>query len=295
VIRAFCEAFDDCSLWNATPFDFMLVGTRHLNPPAASTFSEPWADSQFGVRLREVGLELPEQIGATFLGDAGYLKSLAGDAPPVTDNYPKRLLASAQHLSLADARLGSSAQVIENFRRVLDPSRARLAFETSPFIQRLWPHAMARQTLPFFEHQRLINRVLFEGPNPLRYIEELHHTLADTPLRRLPLWMVGSDDVQQNIAETAEDSVGGVDYVLGLRALVARNFTGAAALFASADRLGLGDANTRPLLAYSLCMAGELSRAAAVAANTTEDTTDARHFWKWLAAEFTLPSASPRR
>jgi spermidine synthase len=295
VIRAFCEAFEDCSLWNATPFDFMLVGTRHLNPPEAATFSEPWASGEFGLRLREVGFELPEQVGATFLGDAAYLKSLAGDALPVTDNYPKRILASAEHLSLADARYGSNAQVMENFRQVLDPSRARRRFATSPFIQRLWPHAMARQTLPFFEHQGLINRVLSEGPNPLRYIEELHHTLADTPLRRLPLWMVGSDDVQQNIAETAEDSVGGVDYVLGLRALVARNFTAAVALFANADSHGLGDANTRPLLAYSLCLAGELNRAAVVAADTTADTTDARHFWKWLAAEFTLPSAPARR
>ena len=29
IIRAFCDVFEDCSLWNGTPFDLMLVGARH--------------------------------------------------------------------------------------------------------------------------------------------------------------------------------------------------------------------------------------------------------------------------
>ena len=28
IVRAFCDVFADCSLWNATPFDLMLAGTR---------------------------------------------------------------------------------------------------------------------------------------------------------------------------------------------------------------------------------------------------------------------------
>ena len=28
IVAAFCEVFTDCSLWNATPYDLMLAGTR---------------------------------------------------------------------------------------------------------------------------------------------------------------------------------------------------------------------------------------------------------------------------
>src|SRR6185436_444107 len=44
IIRAFCDVFSDCSLWNATPFDLMLAGSR--NPPARAVtqdeFTAPW-------------------------------------------------------------------------------------------------------------------------------------------------------------------------------------------------------------------------------------------------------------
>ena len=31
IIRAFCDVFADCSLWNGTPSDLMLVGSRRAN------------------------------------------------------------------------------------------------------------------------------------------------------------------------------------------------------------------------------------------------------------------------
>src|SRR5207237_816854 len=75
--------------------------------------------------------------------------------------------------------------------RVIDPGRTRQAFETSAYIRRLWPATLLRQTLPFFASQRIINRVLLEGANPLRQIEDLHFVLTQTPLQILPLWILG--------------------------------------------------------------------------------------------------------
>ena len=71
IIRAFCDVFADCSLWNATPFDLMLAGTRDASGPGSvPAFAQPWRLPALRARLEEVGLELPQQIGATFLGDA---------------------------------------------------------------------------------------------------------------------------------------------------------------------------------------------------------------------------------
>jgi len=62
------------------------------------------------------------------------------------------------------------------FRNVIDTERARAAFKTSEIVTRLWPATLAEQSLAFFDAQRIINRVMWEGANPLRYIEELTRT-----------------------------------------------------------------------------------------------------------------------
>jgi hypothetical protein len=38
----------------------------------------------------------------------------------------------------------------EFYRDVIDPQRARRAFEASAFVRRLWPEALLKETLPFF-------------------------------------------------------------------------------------------------------------------------------------------------
>jgi hypothetical protein len=43
-----------------------------------------------------------------------------------------------------------------------------------------------------------------EGGRPLQQIEDLHALLTTTPLRTLPLWLLGSDDVKERIAEASE-------------------------------------------------------------------------------------------
>ena len=93
IVRAFCDVFDDCSLWNGTLFDWILVGTRNaVGPVSAASFAAKWRHPVLAARLAEVGFELPEQIGAAFLGDAPYLQQLTGEAKPLTDDYPQRLL-----------------------------------------------------------------------------------------------------------------------------------------------------------------------------------------------------------
>ena len=108
IVRAFCDVFSDCSLWNATPFDLMLVGSR--NAPAADpgrSSPTPWQTPGLEARLREVGFERPEQIGATFVGDADYLRELTAPTPPLTDDFPQRLRAARRPSVAVRSRLRS--------------------------------------------------------------------------------------------------------------------------------------------------------------------------------------------
>ena len=294
IVRAFCDVFADCSLWNATPFDLMLAGTRNANGPGSvAAFAQPWRLPALRARLEEVGLELPQQIGATFLGDAAYLNELTADEPALVDNHPRRLLPDPRAPSLSDPGYGSDPRVTALYDAVLDPARARDGLMSSDYMRRLWPAELIEASLPYFDHQRVLNRVMWDGGRPLAQIEDLHWLLTETPLRTLPLWVLGSDEVRAGIARQGDDGTGAVEYVRGLTAMARRDYPGAAAAFASAERRGLlGDA-LRPLRVYAHCLAGQLDAAAALARDRAPRTEEERHFWDWLGSRFGVgPSAS---
>jgi spermidine synthase len=307
IVRAFCDVFDDCSLWNATPFDLMLLGTRRADGPAVpaafdrtlitGTTWTTWTTSTTGAtapltdRLREIGFEQPEQIGATFLGDAAFVRHLTADTPALTDDYPQRLRPDAVRLSLSDPRYGTTAAVRELYQRVIDPDRARQAFQTSPLVRHLFPPALIASTVPFFDVQRIVNRVLWEGGNPLRLIDDLDAVITRTSLQTLPLWILGSDDVKQRIASSTDDGSGGAEYARGLEHLAKREYLAAASELAAAEQRGLRAATVRPLLVYALCRGGNLAGAARLARGAGAPDADAGHFWAWMGAHFGVGAA----
>jgi hypothetical protein len=300
IIRAFCEVFDDCSLWNATPFDLMLVGSRQpagpsVEPVSESAFRGPWSGAALSAHLSEIGFELPEQIGATFVGDAPYLRQLTVATPPLTDDFPERLRPLPSRPSLSDPRYGIDPAVAAQYERVLDPARARAAFASSSLIRRLWPPGLIDQTLPFFEEQRMINRVLWDGGKPLRLVDDLHAVLTRTSLRTLPLWMLGSDAVKQAVAAGGNDGTGNVEYLRGLQLLVSRDYGSAASYFSLAERGGLRIPALRPMLAYALCLAGRLDLADRIATSVAVRDEDERHFWAWMARTFGVGKAGPEQ
>jgi predicted membrane-bound spermidine synthase len=284
VIRAFCDVFDDCSLWNATPFDLMLVGTRGaLHQTALEDFTRPWQTPGLQAALRDVGFERPEQIGATFLGDAPYLKALTAGTPPLTDDFPQRLRPSPSRPSLSDPRVSpNAAAAADRFQRLLDPARAAQLFAHSDFIASLWPPEMVEKSLPYFDYQRVLNEALWEGGQPLVHIGDLHAVLTGTSLRTLPLWMLGTDDVKQRIAESVDDGAGTLEYARGVRGLTGRDYLAAAEYFRRAEERGLRAAPVRALRAYALYAAGQLDDARALAHAAEPRTDEERRFWKWI-------------
>ena len=147
---------------------------------------------------------------------------------------------------------------------------------------------LLEETLPFFEQRALINGVMATATNPLRYIGELDDLLTNTNLRMLPLWILGSNRVVQDVADTGSDGDALVEYQRGARLLVARSYQGAANYFAAAERLGLRSPWLRPLRLYALCLAGQLEAAQRLTPAVEEDDQDSRHFWTWMDARFGL-------
>jgi len=287
IVRAFCDVFADCSLWNATPSDFMLAGTRDAHGPvSAEALRAAWQDPARAARLREAGFEQPEQIGATFLGDAGYLRELTRATPPLTDDFPQRLVPSAARPSLSDPRYKDDPAVMALYEDVLDAERARRAFAASPLIARLWPAPLARATLPLFDAQQILNRVLWQGSRPLAQIEDLHTLLTRTTLQTLPLWLLGSDAVKQRIAGSSTERTAATEYVLGVGALSARDYLGAAAHLGEAERRGMHEPTVRPLQVYAMSLAGDPKTAQQLAVGASAATDDEKHFWEWTARTF---------
>lgn len=299
IMRAFCDVFADCSLWNATPFDLMLVGSRApdfqgrvgtapteqqaAGPLSEDDFVKPWTVPALRAKLTEIGFELPQQLGATFLGDAEYLRELTSHSPTLDDNHPQRLRPSSEHPSLSDPGYGTDERVTRLYRSVMDPRRAREAFERSAFIRALWPQRVLDATLPYFEHQNTLNQVLFEGGRALGRIETLHAMLRTTPLRTLPLWVLGSDDVKAGIAARRDDGTGAAPYARGLTALATRDYLGASAAFAEADARGLRDETVLALRVYSLWAAGRGDEAKVLVATAAPPRTeDERVFFRWI-------------
>jgi spermidine synthase len=286
IIRAFCDVFADCSLWNATPFDLMLAGSRGATGPIPEAeFVRPWQTPGVAARLREVGFEEPEQIGATFLGDAAYLQTLTADTPPLTDNFPQRLRPTSRRESLSDPRYGEDGTVAEHYQQVIDPSRASRLFVESAWIRQRLPQPLIDRSVAWFEPQRTINRIFWEGGRPLRQIEELHALLTRTRLLTLPLWILGTDEVKQTIAGGADEDGSAIDYARGLSALAGRQFPEAAARFADAEARGLDSPILRPLRVYALCAAQRIDDARTLARGVQPKDPDEVHFWSWLGPQ----------
>jgi hypothetical protein len=210
---------------------------------------------------------------------------------PLTDDYPQRLLPALAKRLMPDAVKGGDPAFTRFFRDVIDPGRAGVLFRRSPVIQRLWPGTLADRTIPFFDRQRVINRVMSEGADPLGHIEELHALLNETSLHRLALWSLGSNDTMERIAATAalpDDTSGMVEYQRGLAALTARNYRLASAYLIQADGRGLQLPTLRPLIAYAFCQSGRTDEARQLAEQASMATASERHFWTWLTSTFHL-------
>jgi hypothetical protein len=138
----------------------------------------------------------------------------------------------------------------------------------------------------FFEFQRITNRILWEGGQPLGQIEDLHALLTKTSFETLPLWLLGSDAGITRIAGTADESNPTAEYVRGLSALARRDYADAVSRLAHAEALGARVPTIRPLIVYALCLDARYETARQQANGVSPRTPDEQHFWTWIGSEF---------
>lgn len=200
IIAGFCNAFADCSLWHGSARNFMLLGTnnpRGRKPVDAAHFAKQWQNPALAAELRDTGFELPQQLGAAFIGGADYLKQLTHDMPPLTDDRPKRVTIPGP--------TSDRDWLIWQWRNT---PKARARFEQSALIASLWPSQTFTETTRQFENQRLLNDLLFPEPTQARQTRVLHQVLHGTPLQLPVLLLLNSDpDIQRVLADASPDEL----------------------------------------------------------------------------------------
>lgn len=259
IVKAFCAAFVDCSLWTGAGAHWMLAGTRGAGLPASEEdFTAQWRDPVVGPELTRLALEQAEQLGATFLADADQLAGWIATAKPLEDGYPQRLSSASPH----PARQGFIDQW-------MDEEQAAVRFAQSRWIRRWWPSGLRERTLEYFPTQRLINAVM-SLPRRWPGLEALRDVLLDSRLVTLPLLLAGSDPSMQVIGERARAAAQrspALEEQAAIGKLAARDYAAAAEHFAAAAALGGAHVlDARIYQSFALVMAERMDEARTVLA-----------------------------
>ena len=282
IVGAFCGAFPDCSLWGGSGLDWMLVGTSGLpGPVPEDRFARPWKDPGLRAALADVGVEIPEQLGALFIGDASYLREVAGASPPLVDDFPQRIMTRAAQEPTSVPR--------DFYRQVMDAGAARERFARSGFIAGLWPAALRERTLAYFEWQHRIDEGFltlgFWQPPSAAGLSDLDAVLTRTPLRTLALWSMGTGAGEQAVVAGLASQDRRHEELLGLGALADRDYSGAASAFARAP----GAANDYRRT-YALALAGRMEEARVLGdqIRARPDRPSDQAFWAWMDGRFEM-------
>jgi spermidine synthase len=284
VLRAFCDAFADCSLWNGSGSDLMMVGTRGAEGPMTEArFAAQWRDPAVAPELAALGFERPEQLGALFIGDADYLRELTRNAAAVVDDRPKRITAAP-----------TSQAGLEGLRlELLDTEEARERFRHSAWVARLWPQRLREASLAYFEWQRLLNLYLWGLRNPQESsIGDVYRVLSESDLVAPARWLLGSDSDQQRIVAHAPPEMRSrPDHQLhlGIRRLSERNYAGALPALRAAEAAPPLRRQSLGLQIFALAMDGRVEAAQSLAQSRFQELGESdrtQSFWRWMKQRF---------
>jgi hypothetical protein len=172
----------------------MLMGSNDADGQVgAEEFSAQWNDPKVANELAVLGFESPAQMGSLFMADAGLLGQVTANAAPVTDNFPSRISSNpVNHLGY-----------IELYDKLMNETERLQRFRDSDLISRLWPAELVSESESYFEYERLIKNHFtaneYRHATDPYYWESIDNLLTDTSLTTLPLWLLGSDQANQQI------------------------------------------------------------------------------------------------
>jgi spermidine synthase len=258
ILRAFHNAFPSASVWANADEQWIMMGIKGRGRGVKEEeIGRLWGEPDTGADLNLIGLEVPEQLGALFLMDAGEIDNITRDIAPLTDIYPKRL--TDEHWDeKASHRFALP---------YMEASSAHHRFLRSPLISRVRPEPSNESLeLCFIFRETRYRCGIVERCNNLA---ELDIYLRHSPLRTPILEVLGSDEFRLAIAErvarnsdtppleTVPDLIAG--------ALARRDIDTAIRLLESAKDRGASSLSDIYLLTYLYCLNGSVAKAEALA------------------------------
>lgn len=290
ITKAFCNAFQDCSLWAGAGLEWMLMGSKDAERGNSTDgFSAQWNDPKVRPELTALGFEVPAQLGSLFMGDAQLLKELTDNIPPVTDNYPQRI----------SSRLTGEPRRHALYEMLMDENERLERFRRSEFVQRFWPAELREASEPFFRYERMIKNHftlgLYRAPADPFLWEAVDDVLSNTELKTLPLWLLGSDESVQKIVDIlmqtdAHEYEDKIKMELAIRYSAERNYLGALEQLRSyirgSEKLSIGEYS---LYLYLLGKNNMLAEADSVIEGIVPEergSAEVQSFLKWFAAKF---------
>jgi hypothetical protein len=249
VIRAFCDAFEDCSLWSGLNRDWILLGSRGgLAPVSREHFSRLWK-LPIKESLQRLGIHDPGQLAGQFMADAASLREIASGVEPLVDDHPRRI-RSALHPEPSTPA----------YTLLMHAGRSRDRMLASPWPALLPPEVVAAGAEGFL-YRGMLEAAYYPELRPANYNfwRDVADLIRNTELVELPRWLLGSGARAAEIARGKgwEDPVAAEH--LAIDALANRRRPAAmeqARLAALAPRAQL-------VIAFQLCLAGERARAMA--------------------------------
>ncbi len=284
IIKGFCAAFSDCSLWAGYGYEWILLGTRNaVGPLSEERFAAQWRDPMAAPALRSIGIDSPEQLGTLFIADALTLAEGTRDVAPLDDDHPRRVSPHFAYI------------IDSSYPRFMETKLRRKRFEESALIRHLWPEGLRTRTLPSFDSAAIVDRFAiahFGGPET--GLRDLAALLTQSSLRAPVYWMLGSSAEEQQIAKRA--AARGVsdpllDELLGVEAVADRDYGAAEEHFGRAQAASRDTDRLLRLRVLALCLAGKTERAATLAAVVAEPGTPRDKLdWTWLRGACGLPA-----
>ena len=248
IIRAFCDAFEDCSLWSGLNRDWILLGSNGgIAPVSREHFSRLWNQPRAGAELRRLGIERPIQLVGQFMADAPALRAISAASPPLDDDHPRRI-RSALYAEPATPR----------YAELMNAERGRARLEGGAWANLLEKDLVAKGR-EGFRRRGMLEAAFYPDLRAPGYDfwADLAYLLGQTDLVDLPRWMLGSGARVAEIAARADRRDPVAAEHIAIDALAGRR----APAQVDAERFAAMTARAQVVMVFHHCLAGQRARA----------------------------------
>jgi predicted membrane-bound spermidine synthase len=252
IIGAFCDAFEDCSLWSGLNRDWILLGsngglTTEMRRVPREHFARLWNQPRAGAELRRLGIERPIQLVGQFMADAPALRKLAAAVPPLDDDHPRRI-GSALY----------AEPVTPRYAELMNAARGRARLEGGAWAKLLDADLVAKSR-EGFRRRGMLEATFYPDLRGEDYDfwADLAYLLTQTDLVDLPRWMLGSGARVADIAAHADRRNPLAAEHIAIDALAAHR----APVQMDADRFAALTPKAQVVTVFHHCVAGQRAKA----------------------------------